>query len=92
MVYAEGDKLDPTGLKTVIRDNKDGIEIFDYDTTTGIFKDKDGTPVATITAKVYNDSIQGLKLIKDNHDGKTIDLKVGDKPASTTQKLQVTKG
>ena len=89
MSYTEGDKLDGTGLKAVVRDNKGGIEIFDYDNATGKFKDADGKEVADITAKVYNEPVKDLKLNEANHNGKSIDVKVGDKTGSTTQKLEV---
>lgn len=101
MSYTQGDKLDPTGLKVVVRDNNEGIEIFDYDNETGKFKDVDGNVKDEITATVAGDAIakvkvegqnktvEKLKLEKDKHDGKAIDVQVGQVKGSTNQKLEV---
>ena len=89
MSYTEGDKLDGTGLKAVIRDNKGGIEIFDYDNATGTFKNADGNEIKDITATVNGKAIQDLALTEKDHNGKAIDVKVGDKTGSTNQKLEV---
>lgn len=89
MSYTQGDKLDGTGLKAVVRDNKGGIEIFDYDNEKGTFKDADGKEVADIKATVANKPIKDLALTEKDHDGKAIDVKVGTIPGSTNQKLEV---
>lgn len=89
MSYTQGDKLDGTGLKAVVRDNKGGIEIFDYDNKAGKFKNADNEEVADITATVANKPIKDLALTKKDHDGKAIDVKVGGKTGSTNQKLDV---
>lgn len=89
MSYTQGEKLVGTGLKAVIRDNKGGIEIFDYDNATGKFKDADGKEVADITATVAGKAIKNLALTEKDHDGKAIDVKVGEKNGSTNQKLEV---
>lgn len=89
MSYTQGEKLDGTGLKAVVRDNEGGIEIFDYDNATGNFKDADGKEVADITATVANKTIKDLELKEKDHDGKAIDVKVGEKTWSTNQKLEV---
>lgn len=89
MSYTQGEKLNGTGLKAVVRDNKGAIEIFDYDNATGKFKDADGKAVADITATVANKPIKDLELTEKEHDGKAIDVKVGEKTGSTNQKLEV---
>lgn len=89
MSYTQGEKLVGTGLKAVVRDNKGGIEIFDYDNATGKFKNADNEEVADITATVANKPIKDLALTENDHDGKAIDVKVGDKVGSTNQKLEV---
>lgn len=89
MSYTQGETLNGTGLKAVIRDNKGGIEIFDYDNATGKFKDADGKEVADITATVGDKAIKDLALTEKDHDGKAIDVKVGGKTGSTNQKLEV---
>ena len=89
MSYTQGDTLNGTGLKAVVRDNKGGIEIFDYDNATGKFKDADGKEVAEITATVAGKAIKDLKLTEKDHDGKAIDVKVGNITGSTNQKLEV---
>lgn len=89
MSYTQGEKLVGTGLKAVVRDNKGGIEIFDYDNATGKFKDADGKEVADITATVAGKDIKNLALTEKDHDGKAIDVKVGEKNGSTNQKLEV---
>lgn len=89
MSYTQGEKLVGTGLKAVVRDNKGGIEIFDYDNATGKFKNADNEEVADITATVANKPIKDLALTENDHNGKAIDVKVGDKVGSTNQKLEV---
>lgn len=89
MSYTQGEKLDGTGLKAVITDNKGGIEIFDYDNDKGVFKDADGKEVSTITATVADKAIKDLKLNEKDHDGKAIDVKAGKMSGSTNQKLEV---
>ena len=89
MSYTEGDKLNGTGLKAVIRDNKGGIEIFDYDNATGTFKNADGNEIKDITATVNGKAIKNLALTEKDHNGKAIDVKVGDKTGSTNQTLEV---
>lgn len=89
MSYTEGDKLDGTGLKAVVRDNKGGIEIFEYDNENGVFKNADNEKVAGITATVADKAVKDLKLTEKDHDGKAIDVKVGDKTGSTNQTLEV---
>ncbi|MFP5528236.1 Ig-like domain-containing protein [Peptococcus simiae] len=91
MAYTNGDALDATGLKAVIRDNKGGIEIFDYDTSTGKFKNAAGDVVDGITANVNGDTaaLKDLVLATNTHDGKAIEVKVGNQTGATTQKLQV---
>ncbi|MBS5915279.1 MAG: hypothetical protein KIB49_00545 [Clostridiales bacterium] len=89
MSYTQGEKLDGTGLKAVITDNKGGIEIFDYDNAKGVFKDADGKEVADITATVAGKAIKGLELTEKDHDGKAIDVKAGKMTGSTNQKLEV---
>lgn len=89
MSYTEGDKLDGTGLKAVVRDNKGGIEIFEYDNETAKFKDADGKEVVDITATVADKAIKDLVLTEKGHNGKAIDVKVGGKTGSTNQKLEV---
>ncbi|WP_072469998.1 Ig-like domain-containing protein [Urinicoccus massiliensis] len=89
MSYTQGEKLVGTGLKAVVRDNGGNIEIFDYDNTTGKFKDADGKEVADITATVNGKAIKDLLLTEKDHNGKAIDVKVGDKTGSTNQKLEV---
>ena len=89
MSYTQGEKLNGTGLKAVVRDNNGAIEIFDYDNATGKFKDADGKAVADITATVANKPIKDLELTEKEHDGKAIDVKVGEKTGSTNQKLEV---
>lgn len=89
MSYTQGEKLVGTGLKAVVRDNKGGIEIFDYDNATGKFKNADNEEVADITATVANKPIKDLALTKKDHDGKAIDVKVGKMTGSTNQKLEV---
>lgn len=89
MSYTEGDKLNGTGLKAVVRDNKGGIEIFEYDNATGKFKDADGKAVDEITATVADKAIKDLSLTEKDHNGKAIDVKVGGNTGSTNQKLEV---
>lgn len=93
MSYTQGEKLVGTGLKAVVRDNKGGIEIFDYDNGTGKFKDADGKEVADITATVANKPIKDLALTEKDHNGKAIDVTIGEgekaKKGSTNQKLEV---
>lgn len=89
MSYTQGEKLVGTGLKAVVRDNKGGIEIFDYDNATGKFKNADNEEVADITATVANKPIKDLVLTKKDHDGKAIDVKVGETKGSTNQMLEV---
>lgn len=89
MSYTQGDKLDGTGLKAVVRDNKGGIEIFDYDNATGKFKNADGNDITDITATVDDKAIKDLALTEKDHDDKAIDVKVGGKTGSTNQKLEV---
>lgn len=89
MSYTEGNKLNGTGLKAVIRDNKGGIEIFEYDNETAKFKDADGKEVVDITATVADKAIKDLVLTEKGHNGKAIDVKVGGKTGSTNQKLEV---
>lgn len=89
MSYTEGNKLNGTGLKAVIRDNKGGIEIFDYDNATGTFKNADGNEIKDITATVADKAIKDLVLTEKGHNGKAIDVKVGGKTGSTNQKLEV---
>ena len=89
MSYTEGDKLNGTGLKAVVRDNKGGIEIFDYDNDSGKFKNADNEVVADITATVNGKAIKDFPLTEKEHDGKAIDVKVGQTKASTNQKLEV---
>lgn len=89
MSYTQGEKLVGTGLKAVVRDNKGGIEIFDYDNATGKFKNADNEEVADITATVANKPIKDLALTEKDHDGKAIDVKVGKTKGSTNQMLEV---
>lgn len=89
MSYTQGEKLDGTGLKAVVRDNGGNIEIFDYDNTTGKFKNADNEEVAEITATVDGKAIKDLALTEKDHNGKAIDVKVGTIPGSTNQKLEV---
>ena len=93
MSYTQGDKLDGTGLKAVVRDNKGGIEIFDYDNEKGTFKDADGKEVADIKATVANKPIKDLALTEKDHNGKAIDVTIGEgekaKKGSTNEKLEV---
>lgn len=89
MSYTQGEKLVGTGLKAVIRDNKGGIEIFDYDNATGKFKDADGKEVADITATVNGKAIKDLPLTEKDHNGKAIDVKAGKMTGSTNEKLEV---
>ncbi|CAC9923798.1 hypothetical protein PEPNEM18_00190 [Aedoeadaptatus nemausensis] len=89
MSYTEGDKLNGTGLKAVVRDNKGGIEIFEYDNATGKFKDADGKAVDEITATVADKAIKDLSLTEKDHNGKAIDVKVGGQTGSTNQVLEV---
>ena len=89
MSYTEGDKLDGTGLKAVVRDNKGGIEIFDYDNASGTFKNADGKEIKDITATVADKAIKDLALTEKDHNDKAIDVKVGGKTGSTNQKLEV---
>ena len=89
MSYTQGDKLDGTGLKAVVRDNKGGIEIFEYDNASGKFKNADKEVVEDIKATVDGKSIKDLALTEKDHDGKAIDVKVGEKNGSTNQKLEV---
>ena len=89
MSYTQGEKLDGTGLKAIVRDNGGNIEIFDYDNATGKFKDADGKEVTEITATVANKPIKNLSLTEKDHNGKAIDVKVGTIPGSTNQKLEV---
>ena len=96
MAYTEGQKLVGTGLKAVVRDNKGGIEIFDYDNATGKFKDADGKEVADITATVADKAIKDLKLTEKDHNGKAIDVTIAKGKAgkdeakgSTNQTLEV---
>lgn len=89
MSYTQGEKLVGTGLKAVIRDNKGGIEIFDYDNATGKFKNADNEEVADITATVANKPIKDLPLTEKDHNGKAIDVKVGQAKCSTNQTLEV---
>ena len=89
MSYTQGEKLVGTGLKAVVRDNAGNIEIFDYDNEAGKFKDADGNEVVEITATVADKAIKDLALTEKDHDGKAIDVKVGDKTGSTNQKLEV---
>lgn len=93
MSYTQGDKLDGTGLKAVVRDNKGSIEIFDYDNEKGTFKDADGKEVADIKATVANKPIKDLALTEKDHNGKAIDVTIGEgekaKKGSTNEKLEV---
>ncbi|ERT62773.1 Ig-like domain-containing protein [Peptoniphilus sp. BV3AC2] len=89
MSYTQGETLVGTGLKAVVRDNKGGIEIFDYDNETGKFKNADNEEVADIKATVDGKAIKDLELTEKDHDGKAIDVKVGEKIGSTNQKLEV---
>ncbi|EKX87351.1 Ig-like domain-containing protein, partial [Peptostreptococcus anaerobius] len=93
MSYTQGEKLVGTGLKAVVRDNKGGIEIFDYDNATGKFKNADNEEVADITATVNGKAIKELALTEKEHNGKTIDVTIGDgekaKTGSTNQTLEV---
>lgn len=89
MSYTQGEKLVGTGLKAVVRDNKGGIEIFDYDNATGKFKNADNEEVADITATVNGKAIKELALTEKDHDGKAIDVKVGKTKGSTNQTLEV---
>ena len=89
MSYTQGEKLVGTGLKAVVRDNGGNIEIFDYDNTTGKFKDVDGNVKDEITATVADKAIKDLELTEEKHDGKAIDVKVGKIKGSTNQKLEV---
>ena len=89
MSYTQGEKLDGTGLKTVITDNKGGVEIFDYDNGTGKFKDADGKATDAITATVNGAAIKDLALTEKDHNGKAIDVKAGKMSGSTNQKLEV---
>ena len=89
MSYTQGEKLNGTGLKAVITDNKGGIEIFDYDPTTGSFNDADGKAAAGIVATVDGAAVKDLVLTEAKHDGKAIDVKAGKMTGSTNQKLEV---
>lgn len=96
MSYTQGDKLDGTGLKAVIRDNGGNIEIFDYDNEKGTFKDADGKEVTEITATVVNKPIKDLALTEKDHNGKAIDVTIAkgiagkdEAKGSTNQKLEV---
>ena len=93
MSYTEGDTLVGTGLKAVVRDNAGNIEIFDYDNATGKFKDADGKVVDAITATVADKAIKALKLTEKDHNGKAIDVTIGEgekaKKGSTNQTLEV---
>ena len=89
MSYTQGEKLDGTGLKAVITDNKGGIEIFDYDNETGKFKNADKEVVEDIKATVANRPIKDLELTEKDHNGEAIDVKAGKMTGSTNQKLEV---
>lgn len=96
MSYTQGDKLVGTGLKAIVRDNKGGIEIFDYDNTNGVFKNSDNEEVKGITAKVADKTIKDLKLTEKDHNGKAIDVTIAkgiagkdEAKGSTNQTLEV---
>ncbi|MFR7350242.1 Ig-like domain-containing protein [Peptoniphilus sp.] len=96
MSYTQGDKLVGTGLKAIVRDNKGGIEIFDYDNTNGVFKNSDNEEVKGITAKVADKTIKDLALTEKDHNGKAIDVTIAkgiagkdEAKGSTNQTLEV---
>ena len=96
MSYTQGDKLDGTGLKAILRDNKGGIEIFDYDNEAGTFKNADKEVVEDIKATVNGKDIKDLALTEKDHNGKAIDVTIAkgiagkdEAKGSTNQKLEV---
>ena len=96
MSYTQGDKLVGTGLKAIVRDNKGGIEIFDYDNTNGVFKNSDNEEVKGVTAKVADKTIKDLALTEKDHNGKAIDVTIAkgiagkdEAKGSTNQTLEV---
>lgn len=93
MTYVEGTdgSLDLTGLKVVVRDTDEEIQIFEYDTTTNKFKDGD-TVVDGFTVKVNNNEVaQGTTLTSVDHNNKKITVAYGQKSGETVQALKVTK-